>query len=551
MMIITNNQKPSLLNSFYLGSLAADFDPFATIRNEVVKPLFAPIVPTSAVTIKKDNKDLFPDQITSILLNCCGDTVDPESEDCMKEIFGQTLIYYDKSLSVQNVYAVQAGKKLNMLMPSARVSYTPADVIDASKRLLADQASPEEFFATLTFYTRIAAFGYYFANEQAWDDFKSWFANEVNNISSLLSTQTMMLCSNLQTIKLNSLTEGFVLRDDTDQNNEPYSFARLFVFYLMLYEQTMKQSSRSPSLAGHLPFSFAENFCPTAIIIVNVEKHAHARPNDIKKEWDIVKDSLLMKPKILSLNRIQSLTALTRMANKMKALNALSQSNKMARSAVIKFRKTPPTSVELYGYIKKIYRHASFVQNSENAVKYKKFTYQRPSRREPDNPDRQGLTSTVKFKPDLHIYLDTSGSITERNYQDAMKACIKLAKKLNINLYFSSFSHIMSKDAKLPVKDKTTKEIYEIFKSIPKVGGGTDYEQIWHYINKSAVRRKRVSLIISDFEYTAPNHYVSHPRFLFYAPISAENWKRITSCATRFAKSMLSICQDIRKHILM
>ena len=56
---------------------------------------------------------------------------------------------------------------------------------------------------------------------------------------------------------------------------------------------------------------------------------------------------------------------------------------------------------------------------------------------------------------------------------------------------------------------------------------------------------------ISDFEYDAPNHYVKHPRFLYYAPISASNWQWIIKFATSFAKSMLNICPNIRKHILM
>ena len=175
----------------------------------------------------------------------------------------------------------------------------------------------------------------------------------------------------------------------------------------------------------------------------------------------------------------------------------------------------------------------------------------RPSRRHPDDPDKPGLVVKTQFKPDLHIYLDCSGSISERDYQDAIKTCIKLAQKMKVNFYFTSFSHIMSETKKLHIKDRTLKEIYDEFKNTPKVGGGTDYEQIWHYINKSEARQKQVSVIISDFDYYAPNHYVKHPRFLYYAPISAYNWSTITSSAQSFVKSMLSICPNIRKHIMM
>ena len=552
MAINTTNQQPTVLNSLYLDSLAATFDPYEIVKDNVIKPLFAPLIPSAPVTIDEDGKNLSVNDITSCLFNCSGDTTNSSEEIRMKEIFQQTLVYYDKSLAVQDVYAVQAGKKCNMLMPSPKVLYTPTDVIDASKQFLSSQLTYENYFATMAFYTRTATFGYYFANDAAWCEFKAWFAQQVQALpQNSIPLETNQLCTDLQAIKLNHLTESFVLRDDETQNNEPYSFARLFVFYLMMYEQQMRQTNAPLHLAGHLPFSFAENFCPRTIVIINVEKHAHAHPSEIKNEWDVIKAAMTMKPKVLGTNQIKKLTAISRMAKKMQGAGALTKSSAMNRSAVIRFRKTAPTSVDLYSYIMRIYKHTMFIQNSENAVKSKKMTFQRPSRRDPDNPDRQGVTTNVQYKPDLHVYLDCSGSISERDYQDAIKACIKLAKKMNVNFYFNSFSHIMSTSTKLNVKDKSLRDIYDVFKNTPKVCGGTDYEQIWHYINKTEKRGREVSIVISDFEYHAPNHYVKHPKFLYYAPISASNWKMITGYATSFAKSMLNICPNIRKHILM
>ena len=551
MAINTSNQQPTTLNSHYLGSLAAPFDPYDTVKNEVVKQLFTPLISSAPVVIDEDGTPLSEDDITSTLFLCSGDVINNTAESKMKEIFSHTLTYYDKSLSVQDVYAVQAGKKLNMLMPSPKVIYTPTDVIDAAKQLLGNQLSPEGFFATMAYYTRVSTFGMYFANETAWDEFKSWFANEIAKIANLLPPETSQLCNDLQTIRLNHLTESFVIRDDDSQNNDPYSFARTFVFYLMLYEQTMRQNNAPLHIVGQMPFSFAETFCPRTIVLVNVEKHAHAHPSQIKNEWDIINASMLVKPKVLGTNQIKQLTAISRMAKKMQGAGAMRQSAMQARSAVIRFRKTPPTSIDLYKYIMKIYKHSAFIQNSENAVKSHKMSYQRPSRRDPNNPDRQGKTTNVVYKPDLHVYLDCSGSISEREYQDAIKACIKLAKKMGVNFYFNSFSHIMSTSTKLHVAGRTTKQIYQEFKNTPKVGGGTDYEQIWHYINRSKKLGKEVSIIISDFEYWAPNHYVKHPRFLYYAPISAHNWTSITNAAKSFAQSMLNICPNIRKHILM
>ena len=132
-------------------------------------------------------------------------------------------------------------------------------------------------------------------------------------------------------------------------------------------------------------------------------------------------------------------------------------------------------------------------------------------------------------------------------------SCIKLSSKMGINFYINSFSHTMSTSTKLTIAGRSPKQIYKAFTTIPKVSGGTDYEQIWHYINRSAKLRKEVSIVITDYEWTAPNHYVKHPANLFYAPISANaySWRTITNNAERFMKSMLSLDPQIRKKILM
>ena len=44
-----------------------------------------------------------------------------------------------------------------------------------------------------------------------------------------------------------------------------------------------------------------------------------------------------------------------------------------------------------------------------------------------DSPDLKGKQTGIRFRPDIHVYLDCSGSISERNYQDAIKSLIKLA----------------------------------------------------------------------------------------------------------------------------
>lgn len=551
MAISVTNIQPTELNNSYLGSLAGAFDPYDEVKNTIIAPLFKPLIASAPALIEENGKPIDEDDITSTLFSCCDDKVNVTAEQKMKDIFNQTLAYYDKSLSVRNIYQTQVAKKNGMPLPSSKVIYVETDVIDTAKELLNGQTNRDVFFATVAFYAHCETFGYYFANDAAFSDFKAWFANEINIISNQLTQETLNLCNDFQKIRLNYLTQSFVLRDDTSQNNDPYSFARILPFYLMMYEKYVISNNMPECVAGHMPFTFDDNICPRTVVIMNVEKHAHAHPAQIKAEWNTINSALAMRPKVLGLNKIAKLTAATRNAQRMSAQADGAKSGAAARSAMIRFRKTPPTSFDLANYVLAIFKRCSNIQTSENMQKCFKMTYQRPSRREPDNPDRQGKSSFHKFKPDLHLYIDCSGSISERDYQDAIKTCIKLAQRLNINFYFNSFSHIMSASKKLHVKDRTLKEIYEEFRNTPKVDGGTDYEQIWHYINRSDKRSKEISIIISDFEYWAPNHYVKHPRFLYYAPISTANWSGIVRSAESFAKTMLNICPDVRKHILM
>ena len=549
-MITVNNIKPTVLSSRFMGSISGTFDPYNEVRNNIVKPLFNPLVP-GKYSIEDNGNPLSEDDITQSLFSCSDDRVNVSEEQKMKQIFEKTLISYDNSLTVREIYAVQSGVAHKMPLPSQRVIYVETDVSDTAKELLCGQISAEEWFVTLAFYARISAFGFYFANETAWNDFKQYFATETAKLSALLSADTVKLCNDLKSIRLNCLTQSFVLRNTGQENNEPYSFARLFQYYLMQYAENIRLNNLPEYTAGHLPFSFSENICPTVAIIVNVEKHAHANPSQIKDEWNTIAASLTIRPKIMSLNKLTHLTAVTRNVKKMSALSNGAQTGTLGQAARMRFRKSRITPMNLFKYISRIYKHTAFVQRSENALKSYKMTYQKPSRRDPDNPDKQGKTICVRYKPDLHIYLDCSGSISEQNYQDAIKSCINLAKRMNINLYFNSFSHFMSQTRKLNTKGKSIPEIYKEFQKIPKVSGGTDYEQIWHYINRSHKLRNEMSIIITDFEYSAPNRYCEHPKHLYYAPVSVRDWQGLTRCAESFAKSALSICPDIRKHIMI
>lgn len=554
------NQKPAVLSPVYKSTVKGDFEPQKYLKETIVKPLFTPLIAGQSVNIKSNGQQLNDDIITQNIIDCCGPVVNSNGEQLVKELFDKTLVYFDRNtnLSVQDIFPIQSAVRENQTsnskqpvlpFPSQSMIYTPAtDVIPSCRHFLAGLCSYDVFFASLAFYARPETLGFYFANDIVFEDFKTWLDAQLQPVASILPNETVKLFSDFQTLNLKNLTESLLLRNDDSENNDEYSFARMLISYLMMYTTQI-----STAEYGVLPFVLGELFCPKTVVFVNVEAHSKATPKQVSNEWTIINKSLQMKIKMITNNKLQKLTTAARNLQKMQGMAANAISNNMQqtqKSAAIRFRKTQPTVIDITKILKKIISKMAFVAKSENVFKSVKASFAKPNRRNPDDFNRQGKVISVKYSPDIHLYIDTSGSISERQYEDAVKGCIKMAKKLNVNLYFNSFSHVLSQCTKLHTKDRSSVQIYKQFRKVPKVTGGTDYEQIWNYINNSPKRKRELSLIITDFEYTPPNMYIKHPDNLYYIPCSHMDWDIITNEATSFCKSMMRNDPDIRKKLL-
>lgn len=552
-MVTVANQKPVVLSPVYDAVISGDFDPCSYIKANMVQPLFTPLVAGQQVTMTAQNQPVTEDNITELIAQSLSDSIDPNIEQSVKDLYHQTLVYFSNNthLPMQNIFTIQSMTKEKLPEPSAQVVYTPAtDIIPVCKEFLASIASADKLFASFSLWAQPNTLGVYFANDRAFDDFKAWLDKEVAAIASGLTPETNQLFADFQKLTLQSLTESVLLRSDDSDNNEPYSFARTLIAYIMQYAKT----PNIDKIFGIMPFSAAELFCPKSVVFVNIERHSRATSRAIKDEWDIINKSLINRPRIISNRKLQKLTATARMLRQARsnAQNAVSQQGhqQAMRAANTRFRKTPPTTFDLTKAIVKVISKMSNVAKSENTYKSMKMTYARPNRRNPDDFNKQGKMVSTKYHPDLHIYIDTSGSIDEHNYQDAVKSCIAIAKKLNINLYFNSFSHILSQSTLLHTRDKSLRDIYREFQHVPKVTGGTDYEQIWNYINASKKRKRELSIIMTDFEWSVPSHFVEQPKNLYYAPCSHLDWDYLVNCATDFCKSMVHLKPDIRSHIM-
>lgn len=569
MQFTITDQMPAALIPLPIIAVTGDYDPIPALTRMLVDPIFEPL-PGRTVTVTDDSGHTHdPDSIRDLFLRSLSDSVDVKANAAIKSLLAAALINYDRTtpLLVNETFLVQAASRCKLPAPGPRVLYSASSDVSPSARALLAQPGPDTadgFFAALGYTYAPETLGVWFRTETDFEDFKVWFDQQVNTLAPLLPADTVNLLQKFGQLTLKGLTESLVLRKDDDDEIQEYSFARVLVNLLTQYASlqasgtmpmpTTANAAAPPALAGGLlPFSVSELLLPRTVVLVNVEVHARTSPRRIEREWQIINASLNNPIKVVSNKRLSKLTALARAAAKASSQAANSASNQLAkagRSARITFRKQSPNTVDILTGVTRALKRMKEVNRSQNIFRTQKTSFVKANRRDPMDFNKPGKVTSTRYLPDLHVYVDTSGSISESNYQQSMLMLIGLAKKLNVNLYFNSFSHVMSQQVLLRTAGKSTTAIWGEFQKIPKVSGGTDYEQIWKYINASPARSRRMSLIISDFEWRARSQRIEHPKNLYYAPCGNMDWDTLVYHASEFSKSVRHLEPAIAQRLI-
>lgn len=560
MTIIVSNQKPAVLDPLHLIPCTGDYDPMAAIQATLVDPLTEPLNPSAPASITNSRGVDLSGDILALIMDCLGVNAAPVSEQTAKELLGQTMVNYDRKtpLPVGELFASQAGHRNKLPAPGPTVLYTAQDdVIPAAKGLLAGSADESLFFASVAYAYHPNTLGFWFESSSAFDAFKGWLAQQTSLMAQALPHDTHKLLGDFANLPLKGLTESLLLRKDDADGNEEHSFARMIIHMLMSYVEQQRQAVAQPGTSqgshmtvGIMPFTAGELFCPRSLVLVNVEAHAHATPNKVSSEWKLINQSLASPVKVVSNKALSKLTTLPRAAARAAAAAAKNENRAAARSARVKFRKQPPSKLDLLKDLTKVLHRMGAVNRSQNIFRKSRTSFAKANRRNPDDYNKPGRITSVHYMPDLHVYVDTSGSISEENYQEAVMMLIHIAKKLNVNLYFNSFSHVLSQEVMLKVENRSVQQIWQEFSKVPKVTGGTDYLQIWNHVNANPARRQRLSLVITDFEWFPPSTREEHPKNLYYAPCSAMDWNAMVQSAQRYAKQMHHIDPSIKQRLL-
>lgn len=211
------------------------------------------------------------------------------------------------------------------------------------------------------------------------------------------------------------------------------------------------------------------------------------------------------------------------------------------------FKATRRTSVKSeLDFIKKAIKNAKKVMKSDNKQTFIKASYKRVSRRRPDDINAIGHLIKIKYKPDIHIYVDTSGSISHQMYQDSLTMIAKVAKKMNVKLTISSFADRVTEPVSF-----TTHYLANL-KKLPVITGGTDFEAVWDDIDKRD-NSNELNFIITDYGYAPYDWHADRSKLsyknTYYIAVRDDSG---LSSPDYFADSMIMAgAFDIRKYMLI
>lgn len=454
---------------------------------------------------------LSPDEIDSckqVFANAIiTNLIDRQAQSDLDMLFTHTLAGYSVG-KIDAVYLSQELRRNHLHEPSAKCVYGVDDVSNAARTYAGqpDAQNRSNLLANLgAFYTNMTALILLADDDQDVQNFKSLANPRLQAAGGQLIPDDFNIG--------NKIFDGMMLRRDyklMDTSCDPDSEARIIADVA-----TRAYSDRL------LPSKTIEAVLPSMLVIFNAHKLSRATASELMTaKSDLGRLMTLDKSRILSFSQMATLGTVNKAVQK-SALMANQLNNVLAKSNLSNTTgKFKIASIDMSRVRKKILRIEKKMKNvdvSKNPVYHNFETFQRANRREPSNPDLPGVSMDLGYYPDIHLYVDTSGSITQKDYEDSVAMFIDIAKHLNCDIYFNSFTTDISQEAVVRCRNRSKSQIQRDIEKIPKLTGGTTIDQVWQYIDATRKNRRQLSILISDFYVDVPR-YLHHPENLYYIP---------------------------------
>ena len=299
--------------------------------------------------------------------------------------------------------------------------------------------------------------------------------------------------------------------------------------------------------AHPLHISLRNTWAPTSILFINAETEQMLNPKEAAQLWRDATNYSKHNVAPLQLKTIATFEEMERvLGNEDELKQRQDKHNKHQKRGQVEYSiaTAQPNLQEIYRRVAAI--HANMRTNTvQQNFKYTtKRSVNVQSRRYSDNPDAPGRYRTKQTHPDIHIYADYSGSMSDENISAAVNLIVGIARRTQSDIYFSSFSHELSQETFIPPKGRSAAHITRAITKLPKVSGGTDFEVIYNNINESPQRQQRLNIIITDFGWSAYGP-IKHSPNTIYIPAVGLDWGYAKGYIRSFISSMTSIDPDI------
>lgn len=527
----------------------------------LVRPLYTPVDKAINVNIKEveSNNTIEPIQFTEALLHYLeSDVIEQELTDELNELYNQGSKHsLESKLSFDQFMALEAMASVGLPYPEpGRVIYTPGELKDAARAFheeldTVNQSNidklHDQWFAKLSGY--VSSFNL--------SNFRLITVKDHHTFNDLVNRMKQYLKQNIQlpqdTTRHISQLGSLSIEDELsiglflphELENESNGFNRLLENELakMEREKRPRVFNESYSLKGMLK--------PTKLVILNLEEYTHG--HNLQREWKSIVQAFnnthsIRHVKNKKLQTVQSVNREITVPTDYDGGDTMDGEGAIRSNRVSFLSKKQMSTRELTKRVSNIAKKQTVNQPTSNFKKQQKNTFMRANRRNPDDINAQGKISSTVYSPDLHIWLDTSGSISKEDYENELHVMIAIAKHLDVDIYFNSFSHVISETTKIPTKHRQPRQIFNMIESVDKVQGGTQFINVWKGIDKTeAVNMKtgqarRLHLILSDMDYSIPSTYTlqpTHPsvKNTYYIPIRIQR-SMDRRHVQRFAKSL-------------
>lgn len=420
-------------------------------------------------------------------------------------------------LKADNFLIDRLYQKYKLPEASDEIIYTiPCDIVEPVSNYLNDKIQAEQCITSISAYLNITAPIVMFKNRRSFHEFQEYIDRRIMMMP--LKPETRRLLRQFTGLKANSGFKCVKLRSTQYARLAENTFARILMNLLEEYSADSMTIARDECVM--VGASLRSRIVPLAIVFAVAENITIEDSETLNSDITEIKGFLdwLDEPKgdaPISINN--NAEAEDQPFDMLETNESEKQKEERIKSAINNItsnqpgsgrgdptRRVDPNSVKaltkrLKKKIKQLIQSTS--ARTMNGRKTVIKTYMRESRRDPMNIDLKGQYYKTTYTKDLHLYIDVSGSINLSMIEFALNAAADIATELKLNLFVTPFdSELYEKQTiVIPGSVISKRSALKKLKRLPISGGGTEFDNVYKFIESSKKRKNEISIMITDY----------------------------------------------------